>query len=118
MTCADLTRRDAGGRRKTVLSALETARALPRPRGFESRILRPGSPTELPVLYRQNSGGGLFLVLRGGLTVALVSVWPGQGCAVVVLAGLGEAFVGGVFDQAVEAFEGVAQGGVRPVPGR
>ncbi len=56
---------------------------------FESYREALGSPTELPVLYRQNSGGGLFLVLRGGLTVALVSVWPGQGCAVVVLAGLG-----------------------------
>src|ERR1035438_4193153 len=32
--------------------------------------------------------------------------------------GLGEGFVGGVFDEAVEAFDGVAQGGVGLVPGR
>ena len=32
--------------------------------------------------------------------------------------GLGNGFVRGVFDQAVEAFDGVAQGGVHLVPGR
>ena len=32
--------------------------------------------------------------------------------------GLGEGFVSGVFNQAVEAFDGVAQGGVGPMPGR
>src|SRR5208282_2711370 len=32
--------------------------------------------------------------------------------------GLGEGFVGGVFDEAIEAFDGVAQGGVGLVPGR
>src|SRR5712691_7873470 len=32
--------------------------------------------------------------------------------------GLGEGFVSRVFDEPVEAFDGVAQGGVGPVPGR
>jgi len=40
LTWEDETSMDVGGRRETVLSALETARALTRPRGFESHTLR------------------------------------------------------------------------------
>ena len=36
------------------------------PPGFKSPILRSGLPTELPVSYRQNCGGGLFLSMAPG----------------------------------------------------
>ena len=50
------------------------------PPGFKSPILRSGLPTELPVSYRQNCGGGLFLSMAPGLILALVAVRPGLRC--------------------------------------
>ena len=172
-------------------------------RRFESCWGASGSPTELPVLYRQNSGGGLFFVmapgsdtgrLLGGLAgkrwrrcpgvAGWAGAWliwrgeddegdrwcwwlsavgevvaqagPAPSCALgdagfiaggqvapgadladvrgheqqrgedglcgdaadAAAGGLSEGLVGGVFDVAVEAFDGVAQRGVGVVPGR
>ena len=49
-----------------------------RGRGFKSRRPDQGSPTELPVLYRQNSGGGLFFSMAPACDVGIT---PTPRCA-------------------------------------